>query len=728
MEQIIQLTGMSCASCALNIEKHLSKQQGIKKAKVNFGSEKAIIDYDNKIISIDKLINTINKLGYSAKRTDNTTQRSNEKEQKKLKNLFIISAILSLPLLLAMLVSLLHIDTLFGLNNLHNPLFQFIIATPIQFIIGFRFYKNSYHSLKAKSPNMDVLIVLGSSSAYFYSIYNSFIPGTKHPDLYFEASALIITLILLGKYFEAIAKGKTSAAIKKLLNLHSKTARIFKNNEEVDIPIEDVKVKDIVIVRPGEKIPVDGLIIEGTSAIDESMITGESIPVEKQINDEVIGATINKFGTFKFKATKIGQDTMLAQIIKTVEDAQNSKAPIQRLADKVAGIFVPIVLIIAVITFLIWHLGFGNFNAGLINAVAVLVIACPCSLGLATPTAIMVGTGIGAENGILIKNGESLEKAYKLTAIVLDKTGTVTKGEPKLTDIISVSDINEKKLLELAGIAEKKSEHPLGVAIYEASKKTFASIPDPTHFRAIPGKGVMALINKQEIYVGTKKLIKELKITTKEIEQKLKEIEQTGKTAMIIVVNKKILGLLAVADTLKEHSKTAISELQNMGLAIFMLTGDNQLTAKAIAKQVGITKVLAEVLPEDKATTITKLKQQGFIVAMVGDGINDAPALVAADLGIAIGSGTDIAIEASDITLISGNLKTIPTAIRLSKQTMTKIRQNLFWAFFYNIAAIPLAAWGLLQPIIAGGAMAFSSVSVISNSLSLKKTKTLFSS
>jgi len=608
---------------------------------------------------------------------------------------------------------------------LHNEYFQLVIATPVQFIIGLRFYRNAYHAIKARSANMDVLIAMGTSAAYFLSVYNAFF---AHPvemgmmkELYFEASSTIITLILLGKYLEAVAKGKTSEAIKKLMGLQAKTARVVRNGVEEDIPVEEVQVGDIIVVRPGEKIPVDGRIIEGNSSVDESMLTGESLPVEKKVGDFVTGATINKFGTFKFEATKVGKDTVLSQIIKMVEDAQGSKAPIQKIADRVSGIFVPAVIGIAVVTFAAWYLATGELNSAIVNAVSVLVIACPCALGLATPTAIMVGTGKGAEKGILIKGGEHLEMAYKLNSVVLDKTRTITKGKPEVTDIIPLRSMEKNEIVKLSAVAEKASEHPLGVAIYEKGKSEFGAIPDPAKFEAIPGRGVAAVFDDKNIYIGTRKLMKEKGLDISKIESDIAKLEDEGKTAMLMAVDDRVEAILAVADTVKEHSGEAIEQLLKMGIDVYMITGDNERTAKAIAKQVGITNVLAEVLPENKAEEVEKLKKQGRIVGMVGDGINDAPALATADIGMAIGTGTDVAMEAADITLMRGNLRAIPTAIKLSRRTMRKIKQNLFWAFIYNIIGIPFAAFGLLSPIIAGAAMAFSSVSVVTNSLSLKR-------
>ncbi len=721
----LKITGMSCAACAARIEKKLNSLPGVTKAAVNLATEQAVVEYDPGQIKVADMLKAVEALGYQAARAEEVSRdrekEAREKEIGRLKKELTISAVLTSPLLLAMLLSLVGIDVPF----LHNEYFQFIIATPVQFGLGFRFYKNAYHALRAKSPNMDVLIAMGTSAAYFFSIYNGFfapaMPGMMMKELYFEAAAVIITLILLGKYLEAVAKGKTSEAIKKLMGLQAKTARVIRNGEEVDLPIAEVEVGDIIVVRPGEKVPVDGKIIEGNSAIDESMLTGESLPVEKKAGDPVVGATLNKYGTFKFEATKIGKDTVLAQIIKLVEDAQGSKAPIQKIADQVAGVFVPVVIGIAAVTFLLWSLVAGDLTAGIVNAVSVLVIACPCALGLATPTAIMVGTGKGAENGILIKGGEHLEMAYKINTVVLDKTGTITKGQPEVTDILSLGELETNEILRLAAMAEKSSEHPLGVAIYEKGKSEYGSLPDPEQFTAIPGRGVRAVVEGKEIYLGTRKLMVEQEIDLGASEQAIARLEDEGKTAMLMAVDQRLVAIIAVSDTVKETSKEAIAELQRMGIEVYMITGDNRRTAAAIGKQVGITNLLAEVLPEHKAEEVEKLKKQGKVVAMVGDGINDAPALATADIGMAIGTGTDVAMEAADITLMRGDLLTIPAAIRLSRRTMRKIKENLFWAFIYNTLGIPFAALGLLNPIIAGGAMAFSSVSVVTNSLSLKR-------
>ncbi|NLW39598.1 MAG: copper-translocating P-type ATPase [Tissierellia bacterium] len=711
--------GMTCAACSARVEKVLNRLDGVIKANVNLSTNKAIVEHPSGAIEEETLVKAVEKAGYKAeveKEVDRDREKElREKEIKSLKRSFIISAILSLPLFSAMFFHMAGKE-----NILTNGYFQLILATPVQFILGYRFYKGAFNSLRGGGANMDVLVSMGTSAAYFYSLYN-LVKGIN--EYYFEASAVIITLILLGKTFEAVAKGKTSEAIKKLMGLQPKTARVIKDGVEIDIPIEEVNIGDIIVVRPGERIPVDGIIVEGHSSIDESMITGESIPVDKREGDKVIGATINKFGSFKFEARKIGKDTVLAQIIKLVEDAQGSKAPVQRLADKISGIFVPVVVLIAIVTFIGFYLVKGDFTTGLINAVAVLVIACPCALGLATPTAIMVGTGKGAEKGILIKSGEHLERTHNMEAIVLDKTGTITKGEPEVTDIITLDSMEEDQLLRIAATVEKVSEHPLGQAIVRKGEERLLMITEPDTFMAIPGKGLKASLEGKEIYIGNRKLMQEANIQIAEIEEDLSRLEEEGKTAMMVGIDGKISGIIAVADSIKDNSKEAIEELKNMGLDVYMLTGDNERTAKAIAKSVGIENVLADVLPENKAQVVEEIKAQGKYVGMVGDGINDAPALAAADVGFAIGTGTDVAMEAADITLMRGDLMGIVTAIRLSHRTMKTIKQNLFWAFFYNSIGIPFAALGFLNPMIAGAAMAFSSVSVVTNSLRLRNFK-----
>jgi len=713
------IEGMTCAACSNRVEKALNKLEGVTFASVNLSTNKAVVEFPSGAIEDEVLINAVEKAGYKAEveieRNVDREKEIREKEIRSLKKSFILSAIFSLPLFMAMFF---HMA---GKHNiLTNGYFQLALATFVQFVIGSRFYVGAYKSLRGGGANMDVLVAMGTSAAYFYSLYNLII-GVH--EFYFEASAVIITLILLGKTFEAVAKGRTSEAIKKLIGLQPKTARVVRDGEEVDLPIENVKIGDIIVVRPGEKIPVDGIIVEGNSSIDESMITGESIPVDKSVGDEVIGATINKFGSFKFQATKVGKDTVLSQIVKLVEEAQGSKAPVQRLADRISGIFVPIVIGIALITFLGFYLIQGNFNTGLINAVAVLVIACPCALGLATPTAIMVGTGKGAENGILFKSGEHLERAHEMDTIVFDKTGTITKGEPEVTDIISVGNMNRDELLRLAATVEKTSEHPLGQAIVRKAEENLLMVEESEEFSAIPGKGIKAVFDNKTIYVGNRRLMEEENIHVKALEERLSQLEEEGKTAMLVAVDGNIEGIIAVADRIKESSKEAIEKLIHMGLEVYMITGDNERTARAIGKQVGINNVLAEVLPENKAEVVEKMKSQGKKVGMVGDGINDAPALVAADVGFAIGTGTDVAIEAADVTLMRGDLMSIVTAIRLSHRTMRTIKQNLFWAFFYNSIGIPFSALGFLNPMIAGAAMAFSSVSVVTNSLRLRNFK-----
>lgn len=723
----LNISGMTCAACSTKIERKLSKTDGVTKAAVNLATGKATIEYNPAQLKTADLIKTIEDLGYKAKQAEELNQdrekAEREKEIRKLRRELVLSIIFSSPLILAMVFTIFKIDIAF----LHDWRFQLALATPVQFIIGFRFYRNSYYALRAKSPNMDVLVAMGTSAAYFYSLYNSFFqeltPGMMMKDLYFEAAAVIITLILLGKYLEAVAKGKTSEAIKKLMGLQAKTARVIRDGIETDIPVEEVEIGEVIVVRPGEKIPVDGEIIEGNSAVDESMLTGESLPVEKEVGDRVIGSTINNFGAFKFKATKIGKETVLAQIIKMVEEAQGSKAPIQKIADRVSGVFVPVVLGVATLTFIGWYFGGHNLTKGIINAVSVLVIACPCALGLATPTAIMVGTGKGAEQGILIKGGEHLETAYKIDTVILDKTGTITKGQPEVTDIIPLTGLDRTELLRLAAIAEKKSEHPLGVAVFETAKQELGEVPNPEKFTAIPGRGVAAVIEGKEVLVGTRKLMAEQGLDPKEYESRLGELEDQGKTAMLIALDHELVALIAVADVIKDTSAEAIRQLTGLGIEVFMITGDNRRTARAIAEQVGVKNVLAEVLPENKAEEVEKLRRQGKVVAMVGDGINDAPALATADIGMAVGTGTDIALEAADMTLMRGDLRSIVTAIRLSRKTISKIKQNLFWAFIYNIIGIPFAALGMLNPVIAGAAMAFSSVSVVTNSLSLKRFK-----
>ncbi|HDJ3916640.1 TPA: copper-translocating P-type ATPase [Staphylococcus aureus] len=719
----LDITGMTCAACSSRIEKVLNKMDGVQNATVNLTTEQAKVDYYPEETDADKLVTRIQKLGYDASIKDNNkdqTSRKAEALQHKLIKL-IISAVLSLPLLMLMFVHLfnMHIPALFT-----NPWFQFILATPVQFIIGWQFYVGAYKNLRNGGANMDVLVAVGTSAAYFYSIYEMvrWLNGsTTQPHLYFETSAVLITLILFGKYLEARAKSQTTNALGELLSLQAKEARILKDGNEVMIPLNEVHVGDTLIVKPGEKIPVDGKIIKGMTAIDESMLTGESIPVEKNVDDTVIGSTMNKNGTITMTATKVGGDTALANIIKVVEEAQSSKAPIQRLADIISGYFVPIVVGIALLTFIVWItlVTPGTFEPALVASISVLVIACPCALGLATPTSIMVGTGRAAENGILFKGGEFVERTHQIDTIVLDKTGTITNGRPVVTDYHG-----DNQTLQLLATAEKDSEHPLAEAIVNYAKEKQLTLTETTTFKAVPGHGIEATIDYHHILVGNRKLMADNDISLpKHISDDLTYYERDGKTAMLIAVNYSLTGIIAVADTVKDHAKDAIKQLHDMGIEVAMLTGDNKNTAQAIAKQVGIDTVIADILPEEKAAQIAKLQQQGKKVAMVGDGVNDAPALVKADIGIAIGTGTEVAIEAADITILGGDLMLIPKAIYASKATIRNIRQNLFWAFGYNIAGIPIAALGLLAPWVAGAAMALSSVSVVTNALRLKKMR-----
>lgn len=697
------------------MEKALNKLEGIKSASVNLSTSKAVVVYPSGVLEDEEILKAIEKSGYKAEfEKDQNSDREKElreKEIKSLKTSFIISAILTLPLFAAMFFHMAG-----NMNILTNGYFQWFLATPVQFIIGYRFYKGAYNSLRGGGANMDVLIAMGTTAAYFYSVYNVLVHVHEY---YFEASTMIITLIILGKTFEAVAKGKTSEAIKKLMGLQPKTARVIKDGMEVEVSIDDLQIGDIIVVKPGEKVPVDGVIVQGSSAIDESMITGESIPVDKKEGDQVVGATINKFGSFRFEAKKIGKDTVLSQIIRLVEDAQGSKAPVQRLADKISGVFVPIVVVIALATFFIFNY-IDSFNTGLINAVAVLVIACPCALGLATPTAIMVGTGKGAENGILIKSGEHLERAHKIDSIIFDKTGTITKGEPDVTDILTFNE-SGKEVLRIAASVEKTSEHPLGQAIVKKAQDEGIELSEAESFEAVPGKGLRSIFQGREILIGNRKLMIENNVDISDGEDEVTRLQEEGKTAMILSVGGRLAGIIAVADGIKDTSKKAIEDLKEMGLKIYMITGDNERTARAIASQVGIENVLADVLPEDKAGQVDRLRSEGSHVGMVGDGINDAPALAAAEVGFAIGTGTDVAMEAADITLMRGDLEGVVTALRLSRRTMRTIKQNLFWAFFYNTLGIPFAALGFLNPMVAGAAMAFSSVSVVTNSLRLRK-------
>ncbi|MFA6422062.1 MAG: heavy metal translocating P-type ATPase [Candidatus Buchananbacteria bacterium] len=738
----LSLYGMHCSSCASLIEKQLKKVPGVKTANVNFSAEKARVIFDSSQAKAEDFLKAISQAGYKAeeikKSNPEADKQKQQKEIKSLKTKFFWALGLSLPMFYFMLID--FMPWLPG--NLFKPYFgiiSLILTIPVQFIIGAGYYKGFWSALRMKTFNMDSLIAIGTSTAFIYSLWqfisyaifnNSIIGlgGLKIPDLYFETSAFLITFVVLGKWLETKAKGGTSDAIRKLMGLQAKTAKVIRDGQEKDINIEEVTSGDIIVVRPGEKIPVDGVITKGSSAIDESMLTGESIPVEKKVGDTVFGSTINKNGSFEFKATKVGAETALAQIIKLVEEAQGSKAPIEGLTDKISSKFVPAVILIAIATFLIWYFGFGaGLTFSLMAFTAVIVIACPCALGLATPTAIMVGTGKGAQNGILIKGGEPLQAAGKINAIVFDKTGTLTKGMPEVTDVVSLSSSDEEDIIAIASGLEKRSEHSLAEAIIKYAQEESIEIPNVENFKAVPGYGIEGDIGGKKYFFGNRKLIFEIaNLELGNAERKLKKLEETGKTAMILSSGSEILGIIGVADVLKESAFETIKELQKRKMEVYMLTGDNATTAKAIASQLGISNVIAEVLPQDKEKEVKKLQEMGKKVAMVGDGINDAPALAQAELGIAMGSGTDVAMETGGIVIIRNDLRSIIEAIDLSKATISKIKQNLFFALFYNVIGIPIAARAfvmfgiILKPELAGLAMALSSISVVSNSLLLK--------
>jgi Cu+-exporting ATPase len=814
----IPITGMTCATCAITIEKGLAETPGVEQANVNFGSEKASISYDPNKVSLSKIKKTISELGYgiatkksiypvggmtcatcvahveealksipgvvsaaanlgSEKATveylEGTTyaemkkavedagyelgkeiegledvSETSQREVRKLRTRLIIAAAFTIPILANMIAELLKIEIVFP----GKEYLLWALATPVQFWAGWRFYKGAWGALKHRTTDMNTLIAVGTSAAYLYSVIAVLFPGlftssgmTAH--VYFDTSSAIITLILLGRYLEARAKGQTSEAIKKLIGLQPKTAVVIRDGQEKSIPIEEVLTGDIVLVKPGERVPVDGIVREGYSSLDESMITGESIPVEKKAGDEVIGATVNKTGSFRFEATKIGKDTTLARIVRLVEEAQGSKAPVQKLADVIASYFVPIVIGIAIITFLVWFFAgpSPSLTYAFLNFVAVLVIACPCALGLATPTAIIVGTGKGAEHGILIRSAQTLEQVHKINAVLLDKTGTLTQGKPAVTDVIAVEGYSKEEILRLAASAEKNSEHSLAEAIVKEAAEKNLSLSPTSEFNAIPGFGIEAVVDGKKLLLGNLKLIQERKISMTTLEIQANELWFAGKTVMFIGVDGQAAGMIALADTIKPDAVNVVRQLHKMGIEVAMVTGDNQRTAEAIAKQAGIDRVFADVLPEHKADEVKKLQGEGKVVAMVGDGINDAPALAQADVGIAIGTGTDVAMETGDITLIRGELNGIVTAISLSKRTMRTIRQNLFWAFAYNVILIPIAAGvlyfafrnstvpsgmkfilgdrGFLNPIMAAAAMALSSITVVTNSLRLRTFK-----
>jgi P-type Cu+ transporter len=735
---------MSCAACANSIEDAIRSVPGVSECSVNFGVEQASVTYDPQQTDLETIQDAVTAAGYSAQPiqeqdlltgdddAERTTRRAESRAlQRKVWTGGVISAILVLGSIPAMT----GLSVPFIPMWLHNFWLQALLTAPVQFWCGKSFYVNSWKALKRHASTMDTLIALGTSAAYFYSLFVTLFPGVLvaqglTPSVYYETAAVVITLILLGRLFENRARGQTSEAIRKLMGLQAKTARIVRNGQELEVPIAEVQLGDVVLVRPGEKIPVDGEVVAGSSTVDEAMVTGESVAAKKQPGDEVIGATINKTGSFKFRATRVGKDTFLAQIVKLVQQAQGSKAPIQKLADQVTGWFVPAVIAVAIATFIIWYNVMGNVTLALTTTVSVLIIACPCALGLATPTSILVGTGKGAENGILIKGADSLELAHKLQVIVLDKTGTLTQGKPTVTDFVTVNGIahsNELKLLQLAASVERNSEHPLAEAVVQYAQAQQVELTDAQEFEAIAGSGVQGHVLGQLVQVGTQRWMTELGIDTQALEIQKDKLEYLGKTVIWMAIDGKVQGIMGISDALKPSSADTVRTLQKLGLEVVMLTGDNRSTAEVIAREVGITRVLAEVRPDQKAATINKLQTEGKIVAMVGDGINDAPALAQADVGMAIGTGTDVAIAASDITLISGDLQGIVTAIELSRATMRNIRQNLFFAFIYNVAGIPIAAgilfpffgW-LLSPIIAGAAMAFSSVSVVTNALRLR--------
>jgi Cu+-exporting ATPase len=722
----VLVKGMHCASCAANITKKLEKTKGVSSANVNFSTEKALVEFDKDVVSQEKILNVIKNAGYGAELITDVAHEHQKLEKKvevsRMKKLLIFSLIFAIP---ALLINMLVMDWSY------KGWVLFALATPVQFVGGYSFYKGAWTALKNKTSTMDTLIAIGTSVAYFYSVFILF--TTPMGELYFEVAAVLIALVLLGKYLEAAAKGKTSEAISALIKLSPKKAHVIRKGKEMTISVDDVVVGDVIVVKPGEKIPVDGVVVSGSSSVDESMITGESMPIEKKVGDTVTGATINKFGSFNFRASRVGIDTTLAKIIKMVEDAQGSRAPIQRFADRISSIFVPVVIVISVATFLAWYFLFGAvFSFALVAAVAVIVIACPCALGLATPTAIIVGTGKGAQNGILIRNGETLETASKIDAVIFDKTGTITKGEPNVTDVVEYGS-DEHNIIQIAASIEKRSEHPLAHAIVKKAKEMKIPLKNVANFTALSGHGVSARMGSKKMLLGNITLMKKngIKFTNATIKE-MKKLESEGKTVVMLAENKTLLGMIAIADVVRETSADAINKLKKMNVDVYMITGDNERTAKAIAKKIGISddNVFFKVLPDEKAGYVKKLQKKNKKVAMVGDGINDAPVLAQSDVGIAMGSGTDVAVEAGGIILMKNDLNDVPKALRLSRMTVSKIKQNMFFSLIYNVLGIPIAAGALyamagllLNPMIAGGAMAMSSVSVVSNSLLLKARK-----
>lgn len=744
VKKTLNVDGMTCASCAQTVEKVAKKLQGMSQVSVNLATEKMTVEYDPSVLNFSDITRAVADAGYGAKEEVSSVESidlDKEKKEKVIKDLwhrFIMSTIFTVPLLYIAMGHMIGLPLPGIIDPMVHPtsfaLTQLLLTLPVMYY-GRSFFTMGFRTLFRGHPNMDSLIALGTSAAFLYSLYCTamiYYGDTSFTmALYYESAAVILTLITLGNYFEVVSKGKSSEAIKKLMGLAPKTARILRNDQELEIGIDEVQVDDIIVVRPGEKLPVDGVVVEGSTAIDESMLTGESIPVEKKKGDPVIGASINKTGSFQYKATKVGKDTALSQIVKLVEDAQGSKAPIAKLADQISGIFVPIIIILAVLSGLAWFFfGQESWIFALTITISVLVIACPCALGLATPMAIMVGTGKGAENGVLIKSAEALETTHKVQTIVFDKTGTITEGKPKVTDIITANGISETELLTLAASAEKGSEHPLGEAIVKGAEEKKIPLIKTDSFNALPGHGIEVTIDGKNMLLGNKKLMAEHNISLADLAEESDRLAEQGKTPMYITINGEIAGIIAVADTVKESSVRAIKKLHKMGIEVAMITGDNKRTAEAIAKQVGIDRVLSEVLPEDKANEVKKLQEEGKKVAMVGDGINDAPALAQANIGIAIGSGTDVAMESADVVLMRSDLMDVPTAVELSKSTIKNIKENLFWAFAYNTLGIPIAmgilymfGGPLLSPVFAAAAMSFSSVSVVLNASRLKKFK-----
>ena len=741
-ERTFILEGMSCASCAKNIEDTISSLDGTEEAVVNFATEKMVVKFDKEKLSIAEIEKKVAESGYKAKlEINNSVDDQAEKKQQEIDGIwkrFIYSAIFAVPVLYIAMAEMVGLPTLESLSPMGNPkLFstvQLILVLPVMYL-GRKFFTVGIRALLRRKPNMDSLVALGAGAAFLYSVYSTVLAylGDEHAamHLYYESAAVILTLITLGKYFEGVSKSRTTNAISKLVGLVPKTANLIKDGEEHVVAVDEISTGDILLVRPGEKVPLDGVVIEGRSTVDESMLTGESIPVEKDINSKVVGASINKTGVFKMKVTKVGKDTTLSQIIKLVEDAQNSKAPIAKLADKISGVFVPIVIVLALIAGILWYfVGDASWSFSLKIIIAVLVIACPCALGLATPTAIMVGTGKGAEHGILIKSSEALQLAKEVDTVVFDKTGTLTEGKISVTNIVTFNNLSEEVLLQLAASVEYLSEHPLGLAIVDEAKNRNLELLEVKDFSSLTGLGISSTVDRKSVLIGNEKLMLENNIVTKDSVEKAEKYASEGKTPLFIAVDSELAGIIAVADQIKASSLETVEKLHSLGLEVVMLTGDNKKTAQVIAEQLSIDKVVSEVLPEDKANEIKKLQAQGKKVAMVGDGINDAPALVQAEVGIAVGTGTDVAIDAADIVLMKPDLNSVVNAIVLSKKTITNIKENLFWAFFYNVIGIPFAmgvfyifGGPLLNPMLAGAAMSFSSISVVLNALRLKRVK-----